>query len=154
MTSWSQSAELRSASLTRWSDLIWSDQQNTRHKSEFYSGTLSASMLLADSSLARCPWAGPDLHLHLNGQILEVLSSLWGGLSPSLFKRCSFFLFLFFWKPTADFSVLCFAESHRSSQLSRSAERTSSFEIFHFPLCCQAPCWWVTPRVWPIVSWT
>lgn len=42
------------------------------------------------------------------------------------------------------FCHLCVAESHCSSQLSRSAQWTSSFEIFHFTLCCQAPCRWVT----------
>lgn len=46
-----------------------------------------------------------------------------------------FFRFL-----TPHVSVLRVAESHRSSQLSGSAERTPSFEIFHVPLRCQAPC--------------
>lgn len=146
MTWRSQSAELRSASLTNWSDLI--------------SGRSVVNLSCTlERCLSGCYWLTPvrlaALQLvRLIGQILEVLSTLWGGLSPSLFKRCSFFLsFSFFCKSTADFSVLCFAESHCSSQLSRSAERTSSFEIFHFPLCCQAPCWWVTPQVWPDVSW-
>lgn len=38
----------------------------------------------------------------------------------------------------------CVTESHRSSQLSRSAEWTSSSKVFHFTLCSQAPCWWVS----------
>lgn len=49
------------------------------------------------------------------------------------------------------FFTFCPAESHRSSQLPCSAQWTSSFEIFHFTLRCQAPRRWVT-EVWPKYS--
>lgn len=49
------------------------------------------------------------------------------------------------------FFTFCPAESHRSGQLPCSAQWTSSFEIFHFTLRCQAPRRWVT-EVWPKYS--
>lgn len=62
------------------------------------------------------------------------------GLSIVILWELAPLLFLFVW--------LGVAESHRPSQLPRSAERTSPFEIFHFALCRQAPCRWVlsSPR--------
>lgn len=65
----------------------------------------------------------------------------------------SLFLSLFIsldhsWALVFFFFTLCPAESHRSGQLPCSAQWTSSIEIFHFTLRCQASSWWVT-EVWP-----
>lgn len=90
------------------------------------------------SHLAGCPW----VFLHLStSSVRSVRDSL-----PMTVWR---FVFFFFLKSEAEllFLSLVVAESHRSSQLSCSAQWTSSFEIFHFTLCCQAPCRWVT-KVW------
>lgn len=58
--------------------------------------------------------------------------------------RCLGFFFFVNLQLSSCFCWFCVAESHRSGQLSCSAEWTPSFEIFHFTLCCQAPCWWVS----------
>lgn len=129
---------------------IWLITKTVRHpKSRTRSLCLSLSCCMSHSWCTAWSWCKFDfLSGWANSQSAPSQRGLFGIVGQwsvcDGVKVLVFFFPLFLHSWALVCVTFCLAESHRSSQLSRSAQWTSPFEIFHFTLCCQAPCWWVT----------